>query len=183
MVLRGGLSSPPRTGREGIALKKALRCMYSLNKKMCYVAMAAMFLLMCMTTIDIAMRKTATGGIADSFDITEIFMVLIIFCGFAFLESEKGHIRVDVLLNALPKTLRKIIDAATYLLSALILIPISYAMFQFIANRYHSGAATQDLAIPYWPFVVVVAVAFALFTITTALHAIEIVFGSKGSNV
>ncbi len=144
---------------------------------MCYVAMAAMFVLMCMTTIDTILRKTAVGGITDSFDITELFMVLIIFCGFAFLESDKGHVRVDVFLNMFPKTSKRVVDSIMYLLSAGTLVMIAVAMFRYIFARYANGAATQILGIPHWPFVIIVTIALILFALTTFLHALDIALG------
>lgn len=158
----------------GITLKKALKIVDSINLKMCYVAMVTLFVLMCMTTADTIMRKTPLGGITDSLDLTELFLVFIVFCGLAFLESERGHIRVDMFVNMLPRLLKKITETFLYLISAGILSLLFVSMFSDIFKKFKSGAATQVLGIPHWPFVIVVTIAVLLYAVTVLMHAIEI---------
>lgn len=159
-------------------MKKALKIVDSINLKMCYVAMAALFFLMCMTTVDTIARKIPTlGGIPDSMDLTEIGMVFIVFCGLAFLESERGHIRVDMFLNMFPKLIKRILESFLYILSAFILFLLFYAMFDKIFSTMKSGAATQLLHIPQWPFVIVVTAAIFLFAFTVLMHAVEVIAG------
>ncbi|NTV89740.1 MAG: TRAP transporter small permease [Clostridiales bacterium] len=155
-------------------MEKALKIVDSINLKMCYIAMVALFALMCMTTVDTITRKTPLGGITDSLDLTELFLIFIIFCGLAFLESERGHIRVDMFVNMLPGLLKKIIEFIMYMISAVILILLFYAMLGDIGSTFASGAATQVLHVPHWPFVVVVTVAVFLYALTVLLHGIEI---------
>jgi TRAP-type C4-dicarboxylate transport system permease small subunit len=140
--------------------------------------MISLFFLMCLTTLNTVMRKSPLGGITDSLDITEYFLVLIIYCGMAYLESEKGHIRVDMFLVMLPGALRKYTEAFWYLVSAGILGLFSYAMLLNIGSTYRSGAATQVMHIPQWPFTILVAAAISLYAVTVTLHLIEILIGS-----
>ncbi|SHI07425.1 TRAP-type C4-dicarboxylate transport system, small permease component [Sporobacter termitidis DSM 10068] len=156
-------------------MKKALKIVDSINLKVCYIAMAALFVLMCMITVDTIMRKTPLGGIPDSQDLTELFLILIVFCGLAFLESDRGHIRVDMFVNMFPRLLKKITEVVMYLLSAGILMLLFYAMLGNIGSTYSSGAATQILRIPHWPFVAVVTVALFLYAFTVLLHGIELI--------
>jgi TRAP-type C4-dicarboxylate transport system permease small subunit len=164
-------------------LKKTLKIVDSINMKICYIAMVALFALMCMTTVDTITRKTPLGGITDSLDLTELFMLFIVFCGLAYLESERGHIRVDMFVNMLPKLAKRIVEAALYLLSAVILILLFYAMFGDISSTFKSGAATQILHIPHWPFVVVVTVSIFLYAFTVLLHGIEIIQGEEEPDI
>lgn len=144
---------------------------------MCYVAMVSLFVLMCMTTIDTIMRKTPLGGITDSLDLTELFLIFIVFCGLAYLESDRGHIRVDMFVNMFPRLLKKITEVFMYLLSAGILILLFFSMLSDIGSTFKSGAATQILQIPHWPFVVVVTVAIFLYAVTVLFHGIELIIG------
>lgn len=160
-------------------MKKALKIVDSINLKMCYVAMVSLFVLMCMTTIDTIMRKTPLGGITDSIDLTELFLIFIVFCGLAFLESDRGHIRVDMFVNMMPKLLKKITEVFMYLLSAGILILLFISTFDDIGSTFESGAATQILQIPHWPFVVVVTVAIFLYAVTVLFHMIELIIGKN----
>lgn len=158
---------------------KALKVLRSINEKACYVAMVALFLLMILTVVNTLTRKTWIGGIPDSLDMTELFMILIVFCGFAFLESEKGHIRVDMLINQFPKMVKKIVSGILYLASAGILFLFFAAELKETAGKITTGASTQVLSIPHWPFTIIVAIAILLYGITLLAHAIEIFIGSN----
>jgi TRAP-type C4-dicarboxylate transport system permease small subunit len=120
------------------------------------------------------MLNTTLGCITDSLDITELFLIFIIFCGLAFLESGNGHIRVDMFVNMFPRILKKIVVFITYMLGAGILFLLTYAMFGDISETLNSGAATQVLHIPHWPFVVVTTVALLLYAVTVLFHGIEL---------
>ena len=139
--------------------------------------MVAMAVLMLMTTFNTIMRKMMMGGITDNLDLTEYLMTLIIFGGLAFLESEKGHVRVDMFLIMLPKTLKRIAESLWYLLSAGVLFMLFYGMYISIGPTYRSGAGSQVLHVPEWPFTAVVTVAIFLYAFTVLLHLIAIAIG------
>jgi TRAP-type C4-dicarboxylate transport system permease small subunit len=160
--------------KEGNALEKALNTIKTINFRICNIAMVVLFILMFLTTIDTITRKTPLGGIPDSMDFTEIFMVLIVFCGLAYLESEGGHIRVDMIVNAFPRIGKKIIEVVTYLLGAAILFALFYSMMGNITSTYHSGAATQLIHVPQWPFVVIVTAGILMYAITVLFNGIAI---------
>ena len=158
-------------------MKKTLRVVRSVNLKMCYVAMVAMAVLMLMTTVNTIMRKMMLGGITDNLDLTEYLLTLIIFCGLAFLESEKGHVRVDMFLIMLPKTLKRVAESVWYLLSAGVLFMLFYGMYVSIVPTYRSGAGSQVWHVPEWPFTAVVTVAIFLYAFTVLVHLIAIIIG------
>jgi len=128
-----------------------------------------------MTTINTVIRKASLGGITDAFDITGLLMILIVFCALAFQESDKEHIFVDMFVEMLPKIARKIVKTFLDLLTVGMLGFLSYAYFTDIVSTYNKGAATQVLRIPEWPFVIVVAIAVALFTLTVLLNMIDMI--------
>ena len=160
-------------------MKKALKVLYSINLKVCYISMISLFVLMLLTTINVTIRKLSLGGIPDSLDFTELLLVLIIYCSMAFLESEKGHIRVDMFLIMFPDKIKRYVEAFWYLLSSGTLFLFFYAMFSDIGSTYKSGAATQVLHVPEWPFTVVVTVAIFLYAVTVTLHLIELLTGDE----
>ena len=167
-------------------MKKVLKIVDSINLKICYVAMIALFVLMCLTTIDTITRKIPkdsvfpdwmAGGIPDSMDLTELMMIFIVFCGLAYLESERGHIRVDMFVNMLPRMGKRIVEGLLLVLEAAILFLMTYSMFEKILTTLKNGAATQLLHIPQWPFVIVVVIAMFFYSLIVLVHAIEVLGG------
>jgi TRAP-type C4-dicarboxylate transport system permease small subunit len=141
--------------------------------------MCATFFLMCMTTIHAVFRKfTSFGGITDSLGITELTMVLIVFCSLAYMESERGHVRVDILVNKFPKRFVSILTGILYLLTAAFIFVLFYAVAGNVGTIMSRGAATQILHIPFWPFYAVICVGLFAYALTVLFHAIE-EFGKK----
>ena len=136
--------------------------------------MAALFLLMCMTTVNTIIRKAGIGGIIDAFDMTGFLMVLIIFCALAFQETDKEHIRIDMFVAMLPRKAGIIVDTVLNIITIGTLAYFSYAYFEDIPANRLSGASSQVLKIPEWPFYAVVSLALALFALTVLLNSIEV---------
>ena len=138
--------------------------------------MASLFILMCMTTVDTMTRRTFIGGVTDSMNFTELFMLFIIFGGLGYLETKRGHIRVDLFVNWMPRIPKKITETTMYLLTTGVLFMFTYGLFIRIFDDMESGAATQLLAVPTWPFTTVAMLMILIYSITALLHLLEIVF-------
>jgi len=145
----------------------------SINTKIAYVSMAALFLLMCMTSINTVLNTASLGSIPDAFPITEFLMILIIFCALAFQESDKEHIRVDMFVVMLPKVIGKIVNIVFDLLTVAAIGYLSYAYFADVGPTRASLAASSLLKIPEWPFRAVVGIAVAMFAITVFINMFE----------
>ena len=156
-----------------MSFKRVLKIVKSVNMKVCYIAVASIFIMMCMTTINTILRKASIGGIVDAFDMTGLLMILIVFCSMAYQESEKGHIRVEMFVDMLPKIAGTIVGTLLDFLTIFALSYLSYAYFIDISKTQRSGASTQNLMIPEWPFEAIVAVAVALFALTVLLNTID----------
>ena len=155
-------------------MEKALKFIDNINLKVCYVSMGAAFFLMCMTTVHAIFRKfTHLGGITDSLDITTLSMTLIVFCAFAFMESQRGHVRVDVLVNVFPKKANTVLQGVMLLISAGFLFILFYAVASNIPVIHARGASSMVLNIPHWPFYIVMAVGLFVYAVTVLLHGIE----------
>ena len=160
-------------------MTKALDLMSKINRKVCAVSMCALFFLMCMTTVHALMRKfTPSGGITDSLGITELSMVLIVFCGLAYMESERGHVRVDLLVSKFPARLQSVLTGILYLATAIFIFILFYAVFTNVSVIMSRGAATQVLLIPFWPFYAVICIGLFVYALTVLFHAFE-EFGKK----
>ena len=156
-----------------------MKFMEKVNTFIAYIAMAALFLMMCLTTVDTILRKTTHGGVTDSLDFTERFMLLFVFGGLAFLESKGWHLRVDMLLTILPKIVKRVIQTLIYLLSTGIICLFAYGMYRRLNNDLLSGAATQLLKVPTWPFTVFVLFCILLYAVTMIVRMIYVATGGE----
>jgi len=160
-------------------LAKALKIFDTVNYKICYVSMAAAFFLMVMTTVHAIIRKFfGSGGIVDSLGITELVMALIIFCSLAYMESERGHVRMDILANKIPGRGKYFLNGVLLLITGVFIFIMFWANAGNIVTIYGRGAATAVLHIPTWPFVIVMCVGLFVYAVTVLLHGIEC-FGKR----
>ena len=155
-------------------MAKLLKSVDLINFRICNVAMWTVFFLMFLTTIHAILRKfTLLGGIRDALPITELAMVVLVFCGFAYMQSQKGHVRVDFLVNRLPRGLSKLLEIVTLFIGSGIIWVMFYASITNIIPTYAKGASTMLLKIPFWPFMIVISVGLFFYALTLALHAID----------
>ena len=136
--------------------------------------------MMLFTTINTIMRKIpGSRGFPDNMQITEYLMALVVFCAFAFLESEKGHLRVGMFLVVFPKIITRILESLWYLLSSAVLVMLAFGMYRNILSAYRLGSVTQFLRIPEWPFTVIVAVGLVAYALTLVLRMIAVILGTE----
>jgi len=142
--------------------------------RLCNVAMVAMFFLMCFTTVDVILRKfvTAIGGITDSADLTNFILVVVIFCGFAYLETQHGHIRVDVFVNLMPGTLKKVVEGVMLIIASLVLFLTAYAFFSELSATFMAHKVSQVMHVPQWPFELVCGISVLLYAIVELFHGL-----------
>ena len=155
-------------------MAKVKNFIYLIDTRLCNVAMVTMFFLMCFTTVDVLLRKfvPAIGGITDSVDFTNYILVVLIFCGFAYLETQHGHIRVDVLVILFPKKVQNVLEGVMMIIAAVVLFFTAYAFFSTIASTIASHKGTTVMHFPQWPFELVAAIAILMYAVTVLFHGI-----------
>lgn len=155
-------------------MKKIHSTLSTITRYISWIALAATFLMMCLTTVDVILRKIPfiPLSILGSYDMTEMGMVIIVFFGIAFLQSHHGHVRVDMFVDMFPYTVRKIIMGIVDLIEAVFGAIMCYATFQQISTLFSSGKGTSVLRIPHWPFYIIMVIGLLLFTIFLLIDAL-----------
>lgn len=135
--------------------------------------MAITFILVFITTIDVALRKFTSSSIKGSYEMTEMGMVAIVFLSIAYLHTEKGHVRVDMFIDKFPGRIRHFINGVVYLISSAIILIISCASFSQMAKQYTTAISTAVIHIPLYPFVLIMACGLVLYFIVLLIDAID----------
>ena len=110
------------------------------------------------------------GGLVDM-----VMMIFGLTCAlsFCYTEKEKGHVRMDLLLQKLPRVGKIILHSVTGIIAIFVLIFIMTSMYQYAAKTLAAGNITMTVAIPYFPFVAVLAVSITLFLATMVLNFVK----------
>jgi len=116
------------------------------------VAAAIVVFMMGLTTVDVALRYLFNSPLAGVYTLCEMLMVGIVYLAIAYVQQQKGHVRVDVLIDHLQGPPRLAFELGT-----LILALVSFSLMTWQAGRLAWDAwVTGDYAMglieyPFWP--------------------------------
>ena len=128
------------------------------------VGAGVLTVMMLLTASDVTLRQFKSP-LMGTIDITEFLMAILVSFGLAYCAIRKGHVKVDLIVERLPRRVQAIIDTVTTLLSLGLCILITWQSFVNMVSVYNSGATSWTLNITVFPFAGLVAFGFAWFTL------------------
>jgi TRAP-type C4-dicarboxylate transport system permease small subunit len=105
-----------------------------------------------LTFVSVVLRYVFSYAIPDSYDLSRNFLGILIFWGIAVTGFRGDHITVELLFNALPAFLRRILDLLATLFTLGCMAMFAWAFATKVLDVYSSNEATYDLRMPVWPF-------------------------------
>lgn len=132
------------------------------------VAGIALFAMMALTFADVIGRKFLGNSLPGAVELTEIFMVLMIYFALPLASMAGEHIVFDLLDRTLPRELLRWQKALSHGLTALIFFGAAWVVAQRAARSLEYGDTTATLQISLWPFHYLIA---AMLVITALVHA------------
>ena len=131
---------------------------------------ALLFLMLAIIVVDVGLRNIAVPGLprglAWSNEISELLLYVITMCVAPWLLRQGQHIRVDILLRALPARLGWLLEWVGDLLGLACSLYFVWYGWKVLAASYTSGAISiKTLVTPEWWLLVPLPVAFLLFAI------------------
>ncbi len=146
--------------------------LYPIPKVMSRIGSFFLFLMMFLTIADVFLRKVFSKSILGTVEITEFMMVILVFFGLAQAEIMNENVRVDIITNRFRKSTRQIIEVITQFCCFILFVLMTWYAFDYAVGKIGSGEVSQDLWIPMYPFVFVVALGFAVLTIVLFFKSI-----------
>ena len=138
-----------------------------------WVAAAVLAVMMFLTFTDVSMRYVFSRPILGSYDITECMMAIVIGFGIVYCAVLKGHISIELVVSRFPQRTQAIIDSITCLIGLGLFSIITWQCALLAGEHFESGLGTYVLVIPVFPFVGVVALGSAIFTLVLLTHLVE----------
>ena len=133
--------------------------------------------IMVLIVADVLLRKIAGTGIIGAYEMVQVILSAGVFAGFAYCQSEHGHVHVTLLISHLPEKLRFIIFGVMSVLSTIAAFALSYAAYLAEVDSYKKflkGAGTTGVVgIPYYPFYWVEVICMFIFGIVLAWDTIK----------
>lgn len=113
-----------------------------------------LFVLMMLTVANVVLRLPVFNtSIIGAKELTELMMILIVFCSLAQCQADDGHIQVDLVMRRMQPRTQAIVDCFTQLACALLFVLMTWALYLQAVDIKAWGEVTMDLRLPIYPFV------------------------------
>lgn len=120
------------------------------------------------------------GSTILSADELQIFiMVLMTFLGAAVVAWRNQHLRMDVLVNALPTPIRRLIKIAELVVIVILAAFVLWNSTYYAKQMFNIGRVSDMAQVPMWIPHGAVAVGFGLMALIACLRLVEILAGRR----
>ncbi len=138
-----------------------------LQRALGVLAAAILFGMMMLTTVDVVGRYLLNRPVAGGFEVTEIMLAALIYCGLPLVSARREHIVIDTFDPFFPPRLRRILDVVAEILCAVAFSGICVLIFQRAQRIAGYGDTTAVLKLPLAPVAYVMSV---MLGITALIH-------------
>jgi TRAP-type C4-dicarboxylate transport system permease small subunit len=146
----------------------------SISRWVGYVSAAAIIILMLLVTANVIGRYFFNEPITGAPEIACLLMIVIVFPALAWVALEGKHVRVDFIMDRFSPIVQAITDGIMLIISLGIYAIISWRSFPAAIN---STDVSSLLSIPQAPFYWIMAVGWALFSMSIIALIIKNIAG------
>jgi TRAP-type C4-dicarboxylate transport system permease small subunit len=154
--------SPRGLGRFVFYLDKAVKPLIWCGTA---IACSATAIMMILTFISVSGRMAFELPVKGYFELIELLMLLMTIFAVSYTASKKGHIRVDILSNYLPKKVNRVLDIITFAVAFLFFVLVTWRGWVNGMDNLGDKLTTGVLHIPIYPFNFFLAVGTAILAL------------------
>jgi len=130
-----------------------------------------LFAMMLVTAVDVAGRYLFNKPIAGGFELTEILLAALIYCGLPLVSARREHIVIDTFDPMFSKALKRGLDMVAEVVCAVALAGVGWLIFLRANRIVEYGDTTSVLKLPLAPVVYLMAV---MITVAALIHLLLI---------
>ena len=136
---------------------------------MAYFAAFLMAAMMVIITLDVIFRNLGYQSSAHFFTFTEYALLIVPCLGAPWLAREKGHIYVEILLNALPRRAKTVMTWGIGLFCIAVCLTIAWYGWQVTLHDYQQAEMdVRSMDMPRWMVVFWIPLSFLMMAIEFA---------------
>jgi len=134
-----------------------------IEDSMTLAAAGFIFFLMVLATIQVLSRKLFNAPIPGYIDYAEQSIAIFAFMGIAYCQRFGGHVRMELLLDKVPRgRLFWLLEATTTLATLAIIGVLTVYSYKHFIRAFDFGDSTIDINLPVWPSKLLVTFALAV---------------------
>jgi TRAP-type C4-dicarboxylate transport system, small permease component len=115
------------------------------------VSAVVLFVMMMVTTLDVAGRYLFSLPLPGGFEMTEMMLAALIYCGLPIVSLERGHIVIDTLDPFFPPRFKRALDVIADTVCFVTLAGIGWLIFRRALRVAEYGDTTAVLKLPLAP--------------------------------
>ena len=116
-----------------------------------------LFLMMMTTAIDVAGRYLFNKPLAGGFELTEIMLAALIYCGLPLVSARREHIVIDTFDPLFSRRVKRGLDVVAEVVCAAALAGVGFLLFRRAARVAEYADTTSVLKLPLAPVVYLMA--------------------------
>lgn len=134
----------------------------AISKWMSVIACIFLAVMVLIVTLDVAGRDIFTLPIRGAFELVGLFLILASTWGLGYCQLKKGHIRIPLFYDMFPRKVRLALDILAYFICLVSAGLLSWQMLRMAVEYLtrDNGGLTSTLAIPFFPFMLALAIGF-----------------------
>jgi TRAP-type transport system small permease protein len=145
-----------------------------ISKLFAAVSALALGVMMMISVIDVGGRYFFLRPLNGAFELVSMTLVIASTLGVGYCELLKGQIRITVITDMMKGRLKQIFNILTYIVSIAAVGLVSWQAWVRVSENYGVVRAVSDnLAIPYWPFMFLMFVGFTWITIILIIELVK----------
>lgn len=136
----------------------------------------------------LALMILATGNVvlrffhipySGCYEIVSFLGAVVTAAALGYTQRNRDHIIVDILSEKFPPTIRRIVDAISYLIVAVFFAVIARQTLLWGLKIQESGELSETLKIVYHPFIFGVALGFAFLALSGAVDFFKVILNTE----
>ena len=132
---------------------------------------AVLFAMMLVTAADVAGRYLLNKPLPGGFELTEMMLAALIYCGLPIVSLNRGHIVIDTLDPFFAPAFKRALDVIADLVCCVTLAGIGWLIFRRALRVAEYGDTTSVLKLPLAPLAWLMG---AMIVVTAVIHLVLI---------
>jgi TRAP-type C4-dicarboxylate transport system permease small subunit len=126
-----------------------------INRFLTHVGSIALAVLMLLTVADVLGRYFLNRPAPGTFELTELFMVFIVFLALGLAQHHNEHISLDLAYTYFPSRLKKTTNVMIEVVNLVVMAAVTWQLWEYAVRMGEGHYTTAVLQVPIQPFVIV----------------------------
>jgi TRAP-type transport system small permease protein len=144
-----------------------------INRFLTHLGSIALAVLMLLTVADVFGRYFLNRPAPGTFELTELFMVFIVFLALGLAQHHNEHISLDLAYNYFPSRLKKLTNVLIDVVSLAVMAAVTWQLYEYSARMGDGTYTTAVLQLPIQPFVIVAVAGTAAYVLAILCDLIK----------